>query len=287
MNNNNGFSQNININFGGMSIQGNLLSYDKDLLTKLKEFRNGIDFLLLLHGYNSKQVDLVKGNEPSPEEYIDENVNDERFYGLDNSALKRRTAGIYTDYERMYHILYMDHDHLSFPNMFFKDPELSGVSLTTFWRDLVKDVSEGCIDFGIDLVKSAQLVEARLLDIELKVDTLFKEIKTRTNGYAFMNISALTKRLDVFRASGNNITDFIKEVMPYCKKITKYALCEEVGINEDIVLNSSGKDIAMYYIKVNELDILFNELTNSIPVNKTFYKDIFGFRTRFVRPTGL
>lgn len=290
MSNNNtstGFSQNININFGGISIQGNLLSYDKELVEKLKEVRNGIDFLLLLHGYQSKSVDLIKGDEPSPEEYVDEEVSTETFYGLDNAKLKRKTAGIYTDYERMYYILYCNHSNLSYPNMFFKDDELKGVSLTTFWKDLVKDVAKDHKDFGIDLVKSAKLVESRLLDIEIKVSTFFDEIKSRTKGYKFMNVSAISKRLDVFRASANNITDMIKETVPYCKKVTKQDLCLAFGIKESLVLNTSNKDLAMYYIKVDELDVLFNKLVNTIPVNKTFYTDIFGFRTRFARSAGL
>ena len=286
-NNNTGFSQNININFGGMSIQGNLLSYDKELVEKLKEVRNGIDFLLLLHGYQSKSVDLVKGDEPSPEEYVDEAVSTETFYGLDNAKLKRKTAGIFTDYERIYHILYYNHFNLSYPKMFFSDVELKGISLTQFWKDLVKDVAKDHKDFGVNLVKSAKLVESRLLDIEIKVSTFFNEIKSRTNGYKFINVSAISKRLDVFRASANNITDMIRETVPYCKKTTKNDICLTFGINESLVLNTSNKDIPMYYIKVDELDVLFNKLVTTNPVNKTFYTDIFGFRTRFVRPTGL
>ena len=48
-------SEKINLNFGNISLNGTLVSFDEKLLTNLKIFRNGIDFMLKLYGYEEGQ----------------------------------------------------------------------------------------------------------------------------------------------------------------------------------------------------------------------------------------
>lgn len=88
-------SEKINLNFGNITLNGTLVSFDEKLLNDLKIFRNGIDFMLKLYGYEEGQeIKVVEQPTTNPEmpiiEYhpIRDSLNAYKFHGYDNKWIE-------------------------------------------------------------------------------------------------------------------------------------------------------------------------------------------------------
>ena len=56
----------------------------------------------------------------------------------------------------------------------------------------------------------------------------------------------------------------------------------KIKYKEAKIKNTSGKEAPIYFIKTKDIDQLFEMIVSEPFGNKTFLKDVFGFRTRFV-----
>ena len=245
------YSESININMGPVQINGTLVSYDENLLKELYIFRNGIDFMLKLYGYEEGmklKEEKADANFPKLEdkeevfEDISENLydpKDDDFHGYSKGWLEVNIVAARSGREVMlYSALFLIKDKFKYPNLFF-DKDNDGryasrcVALNAFWMDMLFYTLEEMKKRNTpsdDIITLFRLAEAKLHEVESKIDYLFKELKRRSEDYDFTNVSTLTKRLDLFKNQA---------------KLFEMVVSEPFG-------------------------------------NKSFLKDVFGFRTRFV-----
>ena len=104
-------SEKINLNFGNITLNGTLVSFDEKLLDNLKLFRNGIDFMLKLYGYEEGQE--IKPVEPSPTNINPEmpiieydscrdSINAYKFHGYDNKWIEDNIIPLYGELDLLY-----------------------------------------------------------------------------------------------------------------------------------------------------------------------------------------
>lgn len=283
------YSESININMGPVQINGTLISYDENLLKELYIFRNGIDFMLKLYGYNEEEkadANFPKLEDDKASEYVPENLydlKDDDFYGYSKDWLDKNIVERY-GHNMLYGILFLVKDEFKYPNLFFDKTNdgryaLRFVALATFWTDLLKDIvnemEKRNISFD-DTVSLSHIAKSKLHTIEDKIEHLFKELKKKSEGYDFVNVSELTKRLDLFKNQYKLSTLYGK--LSFYEKI--YPMNLQNRYKESKIRNTSGKEAPMYFIKTKDLDELFEMITSEPFGNKTLFKDVFGFRTK-------
>ena len=146
-------SEKINLNFGNISLNGTLVSFDEKLLDNLKLFRNGIDFMLKLYGYEEGQE--IKAAEPSVTEMpvIDycpskSCLETYKFHGYDNKWIEENIIPLYGEADLLYMGLYViAKDEFKYPNLFF-EKVVNGlmsprkIGLDRFWLDLEIEVKK-------------------------------------------------------------------------------------------------------------------------------------------------
>ena len=118
----------------------------------------------------------------------------------------------------------------------------------------------------------------KILKFEDRVENLFHELKKRCEGYDFVNVSTLSKRLDMFRGN-EKLSEAYKKLSYYKKSYESYITSTFPSAK---VKNTSNRRGPMYFIKTADLDKLFELITSEPCTVKSFYTMIFGFRTKFV-----
>lgn len=285
------YSESININMGPVQINGTLISYDENLLKELHIFRNGIDFMLKLYGYNGEEkadANFPKLEDDKAFEHVPENLYGDpkdNFYGYDKDWLDKNIVARYGN-NMLYAMLFSLKDKFKYPNLFFEKANdgryaLGFVALITFWegllRDTVNEMEERDISLD-DTVTLFYLAESKLHEVESKIDHLFEELKRRSEGYDFINVSALNKRLTLFKNQYKIATIYDK--LSFHKKI--YPTDLQNKYKEAKIKNTTGKDAPIYFIKTEDIDKIFEMLVDEPFGNKTFLKDVFGSRTKFI-----
>lgn len=292
------YSESININMGPVQINGTLVSYDENLLKELYIFRNGIDFMLKLYGYEEEmelKEEKADANFPKPVtdeefEYISESLYDPKaddFHGYSKGWLEVNIVAARSGREVMlYSALFLIKDKFKYPNLFF-DKNNDGryasrcVALNAFWMDMLFYVLEKMKKRNApedDIITLFRLAEARLHEVESKIDYLFKELKRRSEDYDFINVSTLTKRLDLFKNQAKLYA--LYEKLPFYKRVYPTELQNQY--KEAKIKNTSGKEAPMHFIRTKDFDKLFEMVVAEPFGNKSLLKDAFGFRTRFV-----
>lgn len=284
-------SEKINLNFGNITLNGTLVSFDEKLLDNLKLFRNGIDFMLKLYGYEEGQE--IKPVEPSttnPEmpiiEYdpIRDSVNRYyKFHGYDNKWIEDNIIPLYGEIDLLYMGLYViAKDEFKYPNLFF-EKVTNGlmaprkIGLDKFWMDLSHEVKNE-VKNESNYAEMLRVAEKKIHEIEDRVENLFHELKKRCEGYDFVNVSTLSKRLDMFRGDVK-LSEAYKKLSYYKKSYESYITSTFPGAK---VKNTSNRGGPMYFIKTADLDKLFELITSEPCTVKSFYTMVFGFRTRFI-----
>lgn len=292
------YSERININMGPVQINGTLVSYDENLLKELYIFRNGIDFMLKLYGYEEGmelKEEKADANFPKLEdnkelfEGISENLYDPKgddFYGYSKGWLEVNIVAARSGREVMlYSALFLIKDKFKYPNLFF-DKDNDGryasrcVALNAFWMDMLFYVLEEMKKRNTpedDIITLFRLAEAKLHEVESKIDYLFKELKRRSEDCDFTNVSTLTKRLDLFKNQAKLYA--IYEKLPFYKRVYPTELQNQY--KDAKIRNTSGKEAPMHFIRTKDFDKLFEMVVSEPFGNKTFLKDVFGFRTKF------
>lgn len=285
------YSESININMGPVQINGTLISYDENLLKELHIFRNGIDFMLKLYGYNGEEkadANFPKLVDDKAFEHVPENLYydlKEDFYGYNKDWLDKNIAARYGN-NMLYGMLFLIKDKFKYPNLFFDKTNngiyaLRFVALITFWEGLLRDTVNEMEKRNIpldDTVSLLYLAESKLHEVEGKIDHLFEELKRRSEGYDFINVSALNKRLTLFKNQYKIAAIYDK--LSFHQKI--YPTDLQNRYKEAKIRNTSGKEAPIYFIKTEDIDKVFEMIVSEPFGNKTFLKDVFGFRTRFV-----
>lgn len=285
------YSESININMGPVQINGTLISYDENLLKELHIFRNGIDFMLKLYGYNGEEkadANFPKLVDDKAFEHVPENLygdSKDNFYGYDKEWLDKNIVARYGN-NMLYAMLFSIKDEFKYPNLFFDKTNdgkyaLRFVALITFWEGLLRDTVNEMDKRNIsldDTVNLFHLAKSKLHEIESKIDHLFKELKRKSEGYDFINVSTLTKRLDLFKNQYKLSTIYDK--LSFYEKI--YPTDLQNRYKEAKIRNTSGKEAPIYFIKTEDIDKVFEMIVSEPFGNKTFFKDVFGFRTRFI-----
>lgn len=281
-------SEKINLNFGNISLNGTLVSFDEKLLTNLKLFRNGIDFMLKLYGYEEGQE--IKAVEPTVTEmpvieYFPSKANLEayKFHGYDNAWIEENIIPLYGEMDLLYMGLYViAKDEFKYPNLFF-EKVTNGlmpprkIGLNQFWMDLEREVRNE-VQNELNYAEMLRVAEKKIHEIEDRIENLFHELKKRCEGYDFVNVSTLSKRLDMFRGDVR-LTEAYKKLSYYKKSYPSYITSTFPGAK---VKNTSNRDNPMYFIKTADLDKLFEIITSEPCTVKSFYSMVFGFRTRFI-----
>lgn len=293
------YSESININMGPVQINGTLVSYDENLLKELYIFRNGIDFMLKLYGYE-KGMELKEEKadanfpklEDKEEEFKDvpENLydlKDDDFHGYSKGWLEVNIVASRSGLEvALYSALFLIKDKFKYPNLFF-DKNNDGryasrcVALNAFWMDMLFYVLDemkkrNCPED--DIITLFRLAEEKLHEVESKIDYLFKELKRRSEDYDFINVSTLTKRLDLFKNQAKLYA--LYEKLPFYKRVYPTELQNQY--KDAKIKNTSGKEAPMHFIRTEDFDKLFEMVVSEPFGNKSLLKDAFGFRTRFV-----
>lgn len=283
-------SEKINLNFGNISLNGILVSFDEKLLNDLKIFRNGIDFMLKLYGYEEGQeIKLAEPSTTNPEmtiiEYdsIRDNVNVyKKFHGYDNKWIEENIIPLYGELDLLYMGLYIiAKDEFKYPNLFF-EKVTNGlmaprkIGLDKFWMDLSHEVKNE-VKNELNYAEMLRVAEKKIHEIEDRVENLFHELKKRCEGYDFVNVSTLSKRLDMFRGN-EKLSEAYKKLSYYKKSYESYITSTFPSAK---VKNTSNRRGPMYFIKTADLDKLFELITSEPCTVKSFYTMIFGFRTRF------
>ena len=292
------YSESININMGPVQINGTLVSYDENLLKELNIFRNGIDFMLKLYGYEEGmelKEEKADANFPKPItdeefEYISESLYDPKaddFHGYSKGWLEVNIVAARSGREVMlYSALFLIKDKFKYPNLFF-DKNNDGryasrcVALNAFWMDMLFYVLEEMKKRNApedDIITLFRLAETRLHEVESKIDYLFKELKRRSEDYDFINVSTLTKRLDLFKNQAKLYA--LYEKLPFYKRVYPTELQNQY--KDAKIKNTSGKEAPMHFIRTEDFDKLFEMVVSEPFGNKSLLKDAFGFRTRFV-----
>lgn len=292
------YSESININMGPVQINGTLVSYDENLLKELYIFRNGIDFMLKLYGYEEGmglKEEKADANFPKPVtdeefEYISESLYDPKaddFHGYSKGWLEVNIVAARSGREVMlYSALFLIKDKFKYPNLFF-DKNNDGryasrcVALNAFWMDMLFYVLEEMKKRNApedDIITLFRLAETRLHEVESKIDYLFKELKRRSEDYDFINVSTLTKRLDLFKNQAKLYA--LYEKLPFYKRVYPTELQNQY--KDAKIKNTSGKEAPMHFIRTKDFDKLFEMVVSEPFGNKSSLKDAFGFRTRFV-----
>lgn len=283
-------SEKINLNFGNISLNGTLVSFDEKLLTNLKIFRNGIDFMLKLYGYEEGQeIKTVEPSTTNPEmpiiEYhpIRDSIEAYKFHGYDNSWIKENIIPLYGEADLLYMGLYViAKNEFKYPNLFF-EKVVNGlmtprkIGLDRFWFDLETEVKRE-VQNESNYAEMLRVAEKKIHEIEDKVENLFHELKKRCEGYDFVNVSTLSKRLDMFRGDVR-LSEAYKQLSYYKKSYPAYITSTFPGAK---VKNTSNRGGPMYFIKTADLDKLFEIITSEPCTVKSFYTMVFGFRTRFI-----
>lgn len=291
------YSESININMGPVQINGTLVSYDENLLKELYIFRNGIDFMLKLYGYEEGmelKEEKADANFPKPVtdeefEYISESLYDSKaddFHGYSKGWLEVNIVAARSGREVMlYSALFLIKDKFKYPNLFF-DKNNDGryasrcVALNAFWMDMLFDTLEEMKKRNVsedDIITLFSLAEVKLHEVESKIDYLFKELKRRSEDYDFINVSTLTKRLDLFKNQAKLYA--LYEKLPFYKRVYPTELQNQY--KEAKIKNTSGKEAPMHFIRTKDFDKLFEMVVAEPFGNKSLLKDAFGFRTRF------
>ena len=293
------YSESININMGPVQINGTLVSYDENLLKELYIFRNGIDFMLKLYGYEEGmklKEEKADANFPKLEDKEDpfkdvpENLYDLKdydFHGYSKGWLEVNIVAARSGREVMlYSALFLIKDKFKYPNLFF-DKNNDGryasrcVALNAFWMDMLFYILEEMKKRNApedDIITLFRLAEARLHEVESKIDYLFKELKRRSEDYDFINVSTLTKRLDLFKNQAKLYA--LYEKLPFYKRVYPTELQNQY--KEAKIKNTSGKEAPMHFIRTKDFDKLFEMVVSEPFGNKSLLKDAFGFRTKFV-----
>lgn len=186
----------------------------------------------------------------------------------------------------LYSTLFLIKDKFKYPNLFFdKDNDGSYasrcVALNAFWMDMLFYVLEEMKKRNTpedDIITLFCLAEAKLHEVESKIDYLFKELKRRSEDYDFTNVSTLTKRLDLFKNQAKLYA--LYEKLPFYKRVYPTELQNQY--KEAKIRNTSGKEAPMHFIRTKDFDKLFEMVVSEPFGNKSFLKDVFGFRTKFV-----
>ena len=246
--------------------------------------------MLKLYGYNGEEK--ADANFPKLEtdkefEHVPENLygdSKDNFYGYDKEWLDKNIVERYGN-NMLYAMLFSIKDEFKYPNLFFDKTNdgryaLRFVALITFWegllRDTVNEMEERDISLD-DTVALFHIAESKLHEVEGKIDHLFKELKRRSEGYDFINVSALNKRLTLFKNQYKIAAIYDK--LSFHQKI--YPTDLQNKYKEAKIKNTSGKEAPIYFIKTEDIDQLFEMIVSEPFGNKTFLKDVFGFRTRF------
>lgn len=292
------YSESININMGPVQINGTLVSYDENLLKELYIFRNGIDFMLKLYGHEEgMELKEEKADANFPKlitdeefEYISESLydpKDDDFHGYSKGWLEVNIVAARSGREVMlYSALFLIKDKFKYPNLFF-DKNNDGryasrcVALNAFWMDMLFYVLEEMKKRNApedDIITLFRLAENRLREVESKIDYLFKELKRRSEDYDFINVSTLTKRLDLFKNQAKLYA--LYEKLPFYKRVYPTELQNQY--KEAKIKNTSGKEAPIHFIRTKDFDKLFEMVVAEPFGNKSLLKDTFGFRTKFV-----
>lgn len=293
------YSESININMGPVQINGTLVSYDENLLKELYIFRNGIDFMLKLYGYEEGmelKEEKADANFPKlddkedPFKDVPENLydlKDDEFHGYSKDWLEVNIVTARSGREVMlYSALFLIKDKFKYPNLFF-DKDNDGryasrcVALNAFWMDMLFDTLEEMKKRNTpedDIITLFSLAEVKLHEVESKIDYLFKELKRRSEDYDFINVSTLTKRLDLFKNQAKLYALYDK--LPFYKRVYPTELQNQY--KDAKIKNTNGKEAPMHFIRTKDFDKLFEMVVAEPFGNKSLLKDAFGFRTRFV-----
>lgn len=292
------YSESININMGPVQINGTLVSYDENLLKELYIFRNDIDFMLKLYGYEEGmelKEEKADANFPKLEnkekfEDISENLYDPKdndFHGYSKGWLEVNIVAGRSGREVMlYSALFLIKDKFKYPNLFF-DKNNDGryasryIGLNAFWMDMLFYALEEMKKRNTpsdDIITLFRIVEAKIHEIESKIDYLFKEFKRRSEKYDFINVSTLSKRLTLFK---NQVKlSAIYEKLPFYKRRYPYGLQKDYP--EAKIKNTTGKETPMYFIRTKDLDKIFEMVVSEPFGNKSLLKDVFCSRTKFI-----
>ena len=186
----------------------------------------------------------------------------------------------------LYSVLFLIKDKFIYPNLFF-DKNNDGryasrcVALNAFWMDILFYTLEEMKKRNTpedNIITLFCLAEAKLHEVESKIDYLFKELKRRSEDYDFINVSTLTKRLDLFKNQAKLYA--LYEKLPFYKRVYPTELQNQY--KEAKIKNTSGKEAPMHFIRTKDFDKLFEMVVAEPFGNKPLLKDPFGFRTRFV-----
>lgn len=282
-------SEKINLNFGNISLNGTLVSFDEKLLNDLKIFRNGIDFMLKLYGYEEGQeIKAVEESSITEMPVIDycpskSCLETYKFHGYDNKWIEENIIPLYGEMDLLYMGLYViAKDEFKYPNLFF-EKVVNGlmaprkIGLDRFWFDLETEVKRE-VQNESNYAEMLRVAEKKIHEIEDRVENLFHELKKRCEGYDFVNVSTLSKRLDMFRGDVR-LSEAYKQLSYYKKSYPAYITSTFPGAK---VKNTSNRGGPMYFIKTADLDKLFEIIVSEPCTVKTFYTMVFGFRTRFI-----
>ena len=166
-----------------------LVSFDEKLLNDLKIFRNGIDFMLKLYGYEEGQeIKTVEPSTTNPEmpiiEYhpIRDSIEAYKFHGYDNSWIKENIIPLYGEADLLYMGLYViAKDEFKYPNLFF-GKVTNGlmaprkIGLDRFWFDLETEVKRE-VQNESNYAEMLRVAEKKIHEIEDRVEKSIPRIK--------------------------------------------------------------------------------------------------------------